>query len=749
MSAFSSTNDPCGAASPAAFDCMNDFEQQTLFSGLETGASMPPLAERMRPRTLDEFVGQERLLGPGRLLRRAIEADRLQSSIFWGPPGCGKTTLASIIARMTGSAFEKLNAVTSGVADVRQVLKEAQDRRLRYGRATYLLLDECHRWSKAQSDSILPAIESGLIRFIGSTTENPMVSMTPAIVSRCRVFQFEPLQTQDVLRVLQNALRDPERGYGGSDVRAEDGALAYIARMSGGDVRTALGALELAWLTTAEETDPSTGRPFKRLTLETAQESVQKPLLKMDEGQYYDMLSAFIKSMRGSDPDAALFWFSRLLYAGVDPRLIVRRIVVHASEDVGLADPLAMLQAQAAVTALEFVGMPEARIPIAQAIIAVCLAEKSNSAGWLPCPRTCATRAMPRRTPGRRSTNTPTIIPAISSGRPICRRVMSIPCITGPPARGMKPSSATGMHADLEKVMKHELKRKPDVQKTTMLALVVNAVQIGVLFAFVLYVLTAGPEARNSWSLQFMVIAGALMAAWGAGVDIQDALRTRRLERTIGELQTTNEQMDALNLKLRAQRHDFLNHLQVVYSLLEMQEYGEATAYLERVYDEHRSVSSVLRTKMTAFNALLQVKSAACEERGIALEMDIRSTLEGLPVPPWELCCIIGNLMDNAMDAVEDVPGGRIRLSVSEELRGFTVVICKNGAPIPEELLGRLFEPGVSTKGEGHGLGLSIVRSTLAEFGGTISLETGPETVFTVTVPRESAGASKPAPEGR
>ena len=172
---------------------MNDFEQQTLFAGLETSVSLPPLAERMRPRTLDEFVGQERLLGPGRLLRRAIEADRLQSSIFWGPPGCGKTTLASIIARMTGSAFEKLNAVTSGVADVRQVLKEAQDRRLRYGRATYLLLDECHRWSKAQSDSILPAIESGLIRFIGSTTENPMVSMTPAIVSRCRVFQFEPL----------------------------------------------------------------------------------------------------------------------------------------------------------------------------------------------------------------------------------------------------------------------------------------------------------------------------------------------------------------------------------------------------------------------------------------------------------------------------------------------------------------------------------------------------------------------------
>ena len=380
MSAFPSTNDPCGAASPAAFDCMNDFEQQTLFSGLETGASLPPLAERMRPRTLDEFVGQERLLGPGRLLRRAIEADRLQSSIFWGPPGCGKTTLASIIARMTGSAFEKLNAVTSGVADVRQVLKEAQDRRLRYGRATYLLLDECHRWSKAQSDSILPAIESGLIRFIGSTTENPMVSMTPAIVSRCRVFQFEPLQTQDVLRVLQNALRDPERGYGGSDVRAEDGALAYIARMSGGDVRTALGALELAWLTTAEETDPSTGRPFKRLTLETAQESVQKPLLKMDEGQYYDMLSAFIKSMRGSDPDAAVYYLARMLYAGEDVRFIARRIVICAAEDIGNADPQALVVAVSAAQAVERIGMPESQIILSQAATYIACAPKSNSA---------------------------------------------------------------------------------------------------------------------------------------------------------------------------------------------------------------------------------------------------------------------------------------------------------------------------------------------------------------------------------
>ncbi len=358
---------------------MNDMMQQTLWSSLQEHETRAPLADRMRPRTLDEFLGQSHLLGQGRLLRRAIQADRLQSSIFWGPPGCGKTTLASIIAGMTGSAFAKLNAVTSGVADVRQVLKEAEERRLRQGKATYLLLDECHRWSKTQSDSILPAIESGLVKFIGSTTENPMVSMTPAIVSRCRVFQFEPLTVDDVEKALLNALADRERGYGLSDVRCEDGALRYMAQIAGGDVRTALGALELAYLTTEEQPDPETGKPYRLITLETAHESVQKPMLKLDENLYYDMLSAFCKSLRGSDPDAALLWFSRMLYAGVDPKLIVRRIVVHASEDVGLAEPTAMLQAQAAVTALEFVGMPEARIPIAQAIIAVCMAEKSNS----------------------------------------------------------------------------------------------------------------------------------------------------------------------------------------------------------------------------------------------------------------------------------------------------------------------------------------------------------------------------------
>ena len=358
---------------------MSDFDQQTLWSAMDGHPTQAPLADRMRPRTLDEFIGQPKLVGEGRLLRRAILADRLQSSIFWGPPGCGKTTLAGIVANMTGSAFEKLNAVTSGVADVRKVLKEAEERRLRVGKATYLLLDECHRWNKAQSDSILPAIESGLIRFIGSTTENPMASMTPAIVSRCRVFAFEPLTVDDVVTAMEHALADVERGYGRYPVECEAGALRYIANVAGGDVRTALAALELAFLTTPETADDAHPAPYRYLSLATAQESVQKPMLKLDESLYYDMLSAFIKSMRGSDANAALLWFARLLYAGVDPKLIMRRIIVHASEDVGLADPVAMLQAHAAAGALEVVGMPEARIPMAQAIIAICMAEKSNS----------------------------------------------------------------------------------------------------------------------------------------------------------------------------------------------------------------------------------------------------------------------------------------------------------------------------------------------------------------------------------
>ena len=336
--------------------------------------SLAPLADRMRPRTLDEFIGQSQIVGKGKLLRRAIEADRLTSSIFWGPPGCGKTTLASIIAETTRAAFVKLNAVTSGVADVREVLKSAEERLKLYGQPTYLLLDECHRWSKSQSDSILPAIEKGIIRFIGSTTENPMIAMTPAIVSRCRLFRFERLNEEDVCRAINSAIKDNERGYGLQDVRIDEDAMRHIAQVANGDARSALNALELAVLTTPMEADGST-----HITLDVAEESIQSRVMQMDESMFYDMLSAFCKSLRGSDSDAALAWFARLNYAGIDPRIIVRRVIAHASEDVGMANPMAMLQAVAAAQALETIGMPEAKLPIAQAIIAVCESPKSNS----------------------------------------------------------------------------------------------------------------------------------------------------------------------------------------------------------------------------------------------------------------------------------------------------------------------------------------------------------------------------------
>ncbi len=345
-----------------------------LFSFSADAQKLAPLADRMRPRSLDEFIGQAHIVGPGTLLRRAIMADKLQSSIFYGPPGTGKTTLAQIIANTTRAEFVKLNAVTSGVADVREVIKAADERLKMYGRTTYLLLDECHRWSKAQSDSILPAIEAGTVKFIGSTTENPMIAMTPAIVSRCRLFGFEKLAQADVERALRAAVSDRERGYGRQSVALRDDARAHIAQVANGDARAALNALELAVLTT-----PVNGDGDIVVTLSVAEESIQKRVLRMDESMLYDMLSAFCKSLRGSDSDAALAWFARMIYGGVDPRIIVRRVMVHASEDVGLANPLAMLQAAAAWTALAEIGMPEAKIPISQAIIAVCESPKSNS----------------------------------------------------------------------------------------------------------------------------------------------------------------------------------------------------------------------------------------------------------------------------------------------------------------------------------------------------------------------------------
>lgn len=349
--------------------------QPTLFDFSQTNEIDPsrPLADRMRPRTLDEFFGQGHLVGSGTLLKRAIEAGRLTSSIFWGPPGTGKTTLACIIANTSKAAFVRLNAVTSGVADMREALKDARARRQMYGQNTYLLLDECHRWSKAQSDSLLPAIEKGEIYFIGSTTENPMVSMTPAIVSRCRLFAFEPLTNNDVKNILKLAIKDKERGFGEINVSIDEDALNHLAFVANGDARMALNALELAALTTP------TKEGGIHINLSIAEDSIQKPVVKVDESLYYDMISAFCKSLRGSDSDAALLWFSRLIYAGCDPRLLARRMIVHASEDIGMANPMALVQAVSAMQALEFLGMPEARIPLTQAIIAICESPKSNS----------------------------------------------------------------------------------------------------------------------------------------------------------------------------------------------------------------------------------------------------------------------------------------------------------------------------------------------------------------------------------
>lgn len=345
---------------------------QDLFSA--AAAKKSPLADRMRPKSLDSFLGQEHIVGEGTLLRRAIMADKLGSCIFWGPPGCGKSTLAEIIANTTGSDFYKLNAVTSGVKELRDVVRKAENTLGMYGRESFLLLDECHRWSKTQSDSVLPAIEKGTIKLIGSTTENPAAAMTNAIVSRCRLFEFYPLGEHEVVRAIRNAVSDRSNGYGNADIKLDEDAAEHWARTANGDVRTALNALELAYLTTDPEADGSI-----HITLAIAEQSIQQRALRMDDNEYYDMLSAFCKSLRGSDSDAALFWFASMMQAGVDPRVPVRRMIAHASEDVGLANPSVMNQCVAAMQALNFNGMPEAQLNIAQAIIYLCESPKSNS----------------------------------------------------------------------------------------------------------------------------------------------------------------------------------------------------------------------------------------------------------------------------------------------------------------------------------------------------------------------------------
>jgi len=344
-----------------------------LFSQSQ-GSTNAPLADRMRPRSLDEFIGQEHIVGKGKLLRRAIEADRLTSCIFYGPPGCGKTSLASVIALSCNAYFEKLNAVTAGVAEVREVIKAAENRLKLYNRPTYLLLDECHRWSKSQSDSILPSLENGIIRLVGSTAENPYVSMTPAILSRCRIFEFYRLNKAEIKKAMTNALLDKERGYGNMDIDLEEDALVHLVTVAGGDVRSALNALELAVLTT---TPNENGKII--IDINTAEQSIQQKVIQCDESTYYDMLSAFCKSLRGGDANAGLYWAGRMLTAGVDARIIARRMTAHASEDVGLADPMALLQAMAAFDAVERLGMPECLLALSQAIIYICAAPKSNS----------------------------------------------------------------------------------------------------------------------------------------------------------------------------------------------------------------------------------------------------------------------------------------------------------------------------------------------------------------------------------
>ena len=342
------------------FDCMDNTAPR-------------PLSVRMRPDSLADFVGQRHLVGEGTLLRRAIQADRLGSCIFYGPPGTGKTTLANIIAKSTHAHYEQLNAVSSGVGDAKRIIEEAKERLRMYGKRTYLVLDECHRWNKAQSDCVLGAIEAGDIIFIGSTTENPFVSMTNAIVSRCRIFEFKPLSSADIVGALRRALSAPQ-GLLGYNPVVEDGVLEHFAWAAAGDLRTALNALELAVMTT-----PLDGNGRTVVTKAIAEQSIQKPLLSVDESMYYDMISAFCKSLRGSDADAALYWSERLLQAGCDPMLIARRLVVHSAEDVGMADPRALMLSVSAMTAYQNLGYPEGIIPLSEAIIYVCEASKSNS----------------------------------------------------------------------------------------------------------------------------------------------------------------------------------------------------------------------------------------------------------------------------------------------------------------------------------------------------------------------------------
>jgi putative ATPase len=340
-------------------------------------AAKAPLADRMRPRTLDQFVGQAHILGKGKLLRRAIEADRVTSVIFFGPPGSGKTTLARIIANTTKAHFTSMNAVLSGVKDIREAISAAKERLALHQQRTILFVDEVHRFNKAQQDALLPHVENGTVIFIGATTENPYFEVNKALVSRSRIFELRTLDEDALRQVVRQALADAERGYGQKDVQIDDDALNHLISTANGDARSLLNALELA----AETTEPDDDDGIIHIDLAVAEDSIQRRAVLYDkEGDaHFDTISAFIKSLRGSDPDAALYWMARMVYAGEDPRFIIRRMLIFAAEDVGLADPRALQIAQATATGFEYVGMPEGQFLLAECCLYLATAPKSNT----------------------------------------------------------------------------------------------------------------------------------------------------------------------------------------------------------------------------------------------------------------------------------------------------------------------------------------------------------------------------------
>ncbi len=335
-----------------------------------------PLAQRMRPQTLDEILGQQHIIGQGKLLRRAIETDKLSSLIFWGSPGCGKTTIASVIANVTNKFYASLNAVIDGVGELRKITSVAEENLTLYGRQTILFIDEIHRFNKGQQDALLPSVEKGLIVLIGATTQNPYFSLNPALLSRSMVFELKPLEAEDIKKILRRACTDVKRGLGAYQLEVTQEAIDHLTNCSQGDARVALNGLELAVLSSKPD-----ARGVRVIDLAVVEESVQRPAIVYDNtgDEHYDIVSAFIKSMRGSDPDATVYYLARMLDAGEDPLFIARRIIVHAAEDVGLADPRALQVAQSAAAALQFIGMPEGRIILAEAALYVAKAPKSNS----------------------------------------------------------------------------------------------------------------------------------------------------------------------------------------------------------------------------------------------------------------------------------------------------------------------------------------------------------------------------------